>query len=469
MEDREALVAEFERFRREPVYFVRSVFGVDPTSQQRELLEAVAPEGARVSVRSGHGTGKTTSLAWLALWFPTCFEDSRVPCTAPTGHQLQSVLWAEVAKWHARMPAWFRDQITVQSDQIRVKGAEYSQFAVARTARKENPEALQGFHATNLMFIVDESSGVPDQIFQAAEGALSTPGARVVMTSNPTQTSGYFYDSHHRDRDYWTRLHFSCLDSPLVSREYVEKMAGKYGPDSDIYKIRVAGDFPAASARQLIPRDLAEDASKRHLRLEEYSFAPVAYGMDVARYGNCKSVLMRRQGLWSKLVRWWGKTDLMALADSTAGQMVADPPQACFIDTGMGAGVIDRLRQLGWRNVVDVNFGSASGDPRFANKRAEMWWGVKEWLESGGVIPPEQALIDDLAGPEYFFTPAGRIMLESKEDMMDRGLPSPDYADALATTFYMPLAVPGSTLIRPQATRREARERGNPLSRLDRR
>ena len=119
-----------------------------------------------------------------------------------------------------------------------------------------------------------------------------------------------------------------------------------------------------------------------------YGFAPTAYGLDVARYGDCKSVLMRRQGLWAKLVRWWGKTDLMAIADSVAGHMVVDPPQACFIDTGMGAGVIDRLRQLGWKNVIDVVFGAASGDPRFANKRAEMWWAVKDWLEAGGVIPP---------------------------------------------------------------------------------
>lgn len=470
MSDFDGLVDEFARFRDDPVYGVQSLFGVDPTPQQAQLLRAAAVPGAHVSVRSGHGTGKTTSLAWLILLFILTHEDSRVPCTAPTGHQLQSVLWAEIAKWHSRMPPGLRDQISVNADVVRIRGAEHSQFAIGRTARKENPEALQGFHAEHLMFVVDEASGVPDPIFHASEGALSTPGARVILTSNPTQTSGYFYDTHHRDRDAWTGLHFSCLDSPLVAPEYVAKMQAKYGEDSDIYKIRVAGDFPSASARQLIPRDLAEEAGKRHLRVEEYGFAPTAYGLDVARYGDCKSVLMRRQGLWAKLVRWWGKTDLMAIADSVAGHMVVDPPQACFIDTGMGAGVIDRLRQLGWKNVIDVVFGAASGDPRFANKRAEMWWAVKDWLEAGGVIPPEDALVDDLCGPEYFFTPSGKIMLESKEDMMDRGLPSPDYGDALATTFYLPMAPVGTRPdTRPRDLKQRTGQRVNPLSRLDRR
>ena len=470
MNEFDCLVEEFGRFQADPVYGVQSLFGVTPTPQQCELLNAAAVPGAHVTVRSGHGTGKTTSLAWLILLFVLTHEDSRVPCTAPTGHQLQSVLWAEIAKWHSRMPPGLREQVTVQADQVKIKGAEHAQFAIGRTARKENPEALQGFHAENLMFVVDEASGVPDAIFQAAEGALSTPGARVILTSNPTQTSGYFYDTHNRDREHWTRLHFSCLDSPLVAPEYIEKMQGKYGEDSDIYKIRVAGDFPSASARQLIPRDLAEEASRRHLRVEEYGFAPVAYGLDVARYGDCKSVLMRRQGLWSKLVRWWGKTDLMALADCVAGNMVVDPPQACFIDTGMGAGVIDRLRQLGWKNIIDVIFGAAPGDARFANKRAEMWWLMKEWLEQGGVIPPEMALIDDLCGPEYFFTPSGKIMLESKEDMMDRGLPSPDYGDALATTFYLPMAaVAPPANSRPRDMRQTTAKRVNPLARLDRR
>lgn len=470
MEDRETLIAEFRRFRDEPLYFVQSVFGVNPTEQQRRLLEAVARPGARVTVRSGHGTGKTTALAWLALWHPICFEDSRVPCTAPTGHQLQSVLWAEIAKWHSRMPDWFRRQVTVQADQVKVRGAEYSQFAVARTARKENPEALQGFHAENLMFIIDEASGVPDPIFQAAEGALSTPNARVVMTSNPTQTTGYFYDSHNRDRNLWVPLRFSCLDSPLVSPEYMERMATKYGEDHDIYRVRVLGEFPSASFQQLIPRELAEEATRRHLRKDEYDFAAILFGLDVARYGDCKTVLAERQGLRAAIRRWWGKRDTMTVADQTAGEMVVANPQSLLVDVAMGSGVIDRLRQVGWRNVIEVNFGWGSSNPRFANKRMEMWHGVKDWLEAGGVIPPVDELVDDLCGPQYWFTPAGKMILEAKEDMRDRGLPSPDYGDALALTFAVPTPSIIPVASGPESIRPGGRvEAYHPFNRLGRR
>lgn len=470
MEDREALIAEFERFRTDPVYFVQSVFGVDPTPQQKSLLDAVAEPGARVSVRSGHGTGKTTTLAWMALWHTLCYEDSRVPCTAPTGHQLQSVLWAEISKWHSRMPDWFRRQVLVQADQVKVKGAEYSQFAVARTARKESPEALQGFHAENMLFIIDEASGVPDTIFQASEGALSTPGARVAMTSNPTQTSGYFYDSHNRDRHLWRTLRFSCLDSPLVTPEYIERMHGKYGEDSDIYRVRVLGDFPSASFQQLIPRELAEAATKRHLRPDEYDFAAILFGLDVARYGDCKTVLAERQGLRAAIRRWWAKRDTMTVADQTAGEMVQVRPQSLLVDVAMGSAVVDRLRQVGWRNVVEVNFGWVSSNPHFANKRMEMWHGVKDWLEAGGALPPIDQLVDDLCGPQYWFTQAGKMILEAKEDMRDRGLASPDYGDALALTFAVPTPanIPlasGPDSIRPFA----GAEAYHPFSRLGRR
>lgn len=466
--DLQSLVDEFVRFREDPCHFVRSLFGVDPTPQQRLVLEAVAGPGARVTVRSGHGTGKTTALAWLVLWHTLCFPDSRTPCTAPTSHQLQSVLWAEIAKWHSRMPDWFRRQIVVQSEFVRIVGAEQSQFAVARTARKEAPEALQGFHAANLLFVVDEASGVPDTIFQAAEGALSTPGARVVLASNPTQTSGYFYDSHNRDRHLWTTLRFSCLDSPLVAPEYVERMRSKYGEDSDLFRVRVLGDFPSASFQQLIPRELAEAATMRHLRPDEYAFAPLLFGLDVARYGDCKSVLVERQGLRCAVRRAWGKTDTMTLADQVAGEMVQSSPQSLLVDVAMGSAVVDRLRQVGWRNVLEVNFGWASSNPKYANKRTEMWVGIRDWLEAGGVLPPHDQLLDDLCGPQYWFTPTGRMALESKEDMRDRGLASPDYGDALALTFAVPTPTAASALTQG-GSRRSGEEAYHPFAKLGRR
>lgn len=429
------LSAFLVRYQASPLSFVREVLEADPTPQQVELLEAVSKPGAHVSVRSGHGTGKSTSLAWLILWFVSCFPDCKVPCTAPTAHQLKDVLWAETHKWVGKMHEWWRNQLVLGQETIAVKDAEKSQFAVARTARPENPDALQGMHATHLLFVVDEASGVHERVYEVAEGALSTKGARVVLAGNPTQTTGYFHRSHHADRAHWTRLHFSCLDSPLVDSVYPEKMEAKYGADSDIYKVRVLGDFPAASVAQLIPVDLAQAAYDRKLHISEYSFAPKIFGLDIARYGDDSSALYMRQGLAVFKLGEWRNMDTMTLADQVAGLEDQHKPDAIFADVGaMGAGVIDRLRQLG-REVVEVGFGNKPGDPRYTNKRSEMWGNVKSWLESGGSIYGLEDLRDDLVGPEYYFDPSGRMGLEKKEDMKKRGLASPDHGDALALTF----------------------------------
>lgn len=441
-----------KRFRTDPVLYVQKVFGVDPTKHQKELLNAVAVPGAHVSARSGHGTGKSTALAWLILWKVPLFKDCKVPCTAPTAPQLRDVLWAEIAKWHGRMMPWFKNQIEISSDRVFMKSAPNTQFAVARTARQENPDALQGFHADNLLFIIDEASGVPEKVFEVAEGALSTPSANVVMTGNPTRVTGYFHASHHKFRNQWKRLHFSCLDSPLVDQGYPKNMAEKYGTDSDIYRVRVQGDFPNASSCQLIGMDLVEAASARKVRDEQFSFAPKVLGVDVAWEGDDRSCVYLRQGLMCKRLGVWHKIDNMTLASMVMQYEDQHSTDATFIDVGWGTGVIDRLRQLG-RSPVPVNFGSKALSDRYYNRRTEMWCLMRDWLEDGGVLPHGNESDDlraDMVGPEYGFSPSmNRIALESKKDMKKRGLPSPDEADALALTFASP--------VRPKYNARDAR------------
>ena len=444
MTDKDKLKELLRKFRDDPVFFVEKMFKVSPTEQQKELLRAVAAPGAKVSVRSGHGTGKSTALAWLVLWFLITHPNCKVPCTAPSAHQLQDVLWAEIAKWRNKMPDWFREQVIVKSDRVEIKGAEETQFAVARTARRENPDALQGFHADNLLFIIDEASGVDEKVFEVARGALSTPLARVVMCANPTQLTGYFYASHHKNRDNWTRLQFSCLDSPLVDPSYVQDVAREYGEDSDVYRVRVLGEFPRASIVQLIPLDLVERRMGKYLRQDQYGHAPKILGVDVAWYGDDRSAVFLRQGLMSKLLGTWCGIDNMTLAGLVAQYEDEYKTDAIFIDVGWGTGVIDRLKQMG-RNPIAVNFGGAATNEKYANKRTEMWCLMKEWLEQGGVLPDNSDLRDDLIGPQYSFTTTGKIQLERKEDMKKRGLASPDLADALALTFAYPV-MPKATL-----------------------
>lgn len=439
-DDRALALARIARWRSDPVLFAREAMGMQPTPHQQILLRAIAAPGARVTVASGHGTGKTAALA-VAIWWHVCLQpDSTVVATAPTARQLSDVLWSELGRWRERAIECIREDMILQATTATLRGAERTQVAHAATARRENPEALQGYHARNLMVVVDEASGVDEKIFEAGEGTLSTPGARIVMAANPTRTTGYFFNSHHRDRDRWTTLRFDAAASPLMDPAQVESIRARYGEDSDFYRVRVAGLFPRASAMQLIPQDLVEAAFARTLNDGQYTFAPVILGVDVARYGDDRSVIYWRQGLAARML-WAGRgVDNMTLAGLVAkfeDQLRAD---AVFIDAGAGSGVIDRLRQLG-RSPIEVHFGGKSTRDECINLRTCMWVQLKEWLESGAAVERNDELRDDLCGPEYGWNAAGKLCLEHKEDLKRRGLASPDLADALAVTFAAPVAV----------------------------
>jgi len=421
-------------WRNDPVKFVIECLGVVPSPQQTEALRAFACDNARVAIKSGHGTGKSTLLSWLILWGITTHQHIKIPVTAPTAHQLSDVLWSEVRKWGDKLLEPWKSSLEITADMVRYSGA--SGFAVARTGRKESPEALQGFHDDNLFFLIDEASGVPDVVFQVAQGTLSTVGARVLMAANPTRNTGYFYDAFHRNRDRWQRLTFSCLDSPHVSPDYAVEIAEAYGADSDIYKVRVLGEFPSTSMAQLISPDLIDKSIRQAHRINVYGHMPKILGCDVSYFGDDSSVIYMRQGLVAQELWSSRNVDTAQFAQAIARIWRENECDACFVDvTGWGAGVVDTLRTLHF-NPMPVYFGGSAGDStRFVNKRVEMWWKMKEWLEAGGCVPDNTDLRDDLCAPEYYYSANGKIGLERKEDMRKRGLPSPDKADALAMTF----------------------------------
>ena len=430
-----------EAWRGDAALFVSDQFGIEPTEQQKLLLRAASKPGAHVAVKSGHGTGKSTAMAWLILWALCCWEDVKIPCTAPTAHQLEDILWPEVEKWRPRMLEPWRSSVTVTKDTVKMTGLPG--FAVARTGRKENPEALQGFHAENLLFLVDEASGIPDQVFEVARGALSTPDARVIMAANPTRTTGFFHNAFHRNRDSWERFTFSCADSPLVAPEYLAEMEEEYGKDSDIYRVRVLGEFPKGGDLQFIPSSLVVQAQERYYREETFSFAPVCLGVDVAAFGGDRCVIFLRQGLYSELL-WTGReVETATLAGMVAKYEDEKKADAVFVDaTGVGFGVASNLRQMG-RTPFAVELGGASARQEYLNKRAECWGLMRDWLKEGGWIPKDENLRDDLCAPEYGYTTTGKVQLERKEKMRARGLASPDLADALALTFAFPVVPKG--------------------------
>lgn len=422
----------------DPAFFAREVIGIEPTAQQLELFAAVSPDGAHVAVRSGHGTGKTTALAAIAIWFVLTRDDALVPCTAPSAHQLDDILWAEMRRLVSRMTPYMQAQLAIKKADVDVEGSDAG-FMVARTARPEKPDALQGFHSKNILFIIDEAAGVHDRVFEVARGALSTPGARVVMTGNPTQLTGYFHNAFHINRDSWIRLHFSCLESPLVAPNYAEDMKREYGEDSDIYRIRVLGEFPRAGLRSIIPADRVDAAMERTLRLGSIDHAPGIIGVDPAWEGSDRSSIVLRKGVFAKVLF----VGLGLHGDELASRVMhfqdAERAEYTFVDkTGVGASCCDFLRTAG-RKFLGISFAQRPLDDRFLNRRAEIWWRMREWFLEDVALAPHPDIKADLIAPEYGTNDLGKIYLESKESMRERGIPSPDLGDALALTFAAPV------------------------------
>lgn len=427
-----------------PALFAQEVLGAEPTDQQWQASRAIV-EKRRVSIRSGHGTGKSTFMAWCVLWFLACYFPAKVPATAPTSHQLEDVLWAEIAKWHRQMGLEFpalAAQFEWSAGAFRMKSAPNESFSVARTSRPEKPESLQGFHSENILFLIDEASGVADNVFEVAEGALSTDGAFVVMAANPTRQSGYFFDSHHKMRSAWAALHWSGEDSPRVSRQYIENMEKKYGRHSPVFKVRVLGEFIGA-VDGVISLELCEAARIRDVEVN--AAAPIVWGVDVARFGDDSSALAKRKGnhQLEPVREWWGKDTMQTVgivkAEYDAAQV---KPDAINVDViGIGSGVVDRLKELGLPgvgvNVAESESANANPEISFNRLRDELWWRGREWLEARDCrMADDDETVAELTTPSYTILSNGRIQVERKDDMKKRGVKSPNRADAWLLTFY---------------------------------
>lgn len=427
-----------------PAQFASEALGVEPDDWQWEASRILV-ERRKLSVRSGHGVGKSTFMAWCILWFCICYFPCKVPATAPTGHQLDDVLWAELAKWHRvlteKLPA-LGSEFEWTAGAFKMRAHPSESFAVARTSRPEKPEALQGFHSENILFLIDEASGVSDNVFEVAEGALSTDGAFVVMAANPTRQSGYFFDSHHKMRAEWGTLHVNGEKCKRVSKAYVESMSKKYGAQSSIYKVRVQGEF-AAAADGVISLELCEAAKVREVELNKH--APIIWGLDVARFGDDSTALAKRQGNHqiAKCREWYGK-DTMQTAGLIKAEWDKTPydqrPASINVDViGIGAGVVDRLTELNLP-VYGVNVAESAaindGDMQFERLRDEIWWKGREWLEAMDcLLLDDEDLIGELTTPKYAIQSNGRIKVESKKELKSRGVKSPNLADAWLLTF----------------------------------
>jgi hypothetical protein len=436
-------VAFIERYENDPIGFVENVLEAKPLPWQKDFLQAIARKERRISVRAGHGVGKSTACSWALIWHMTTRFPQKSVVTAPTSAQLFDALYSELKAWINKLPPVLRDSYEVFSDRIVLKGAPESSFISARTSSSERPEALAGVHSEHVLLVVDEASAVPEAVFEAAAGSMSGHSASTILISNPTRNSGLFYKTHHDLASDWCRMHVSCLNIPLVSADFVSQIKATYGAESNAFRIRVLGEFALADDDTLIPAELVDGAISRDISIN--SSEPLVFGLDVARFGSDRTALVKRKGNVVIEVKSWGGLDTMQVVGAIVNEAKLDRPDEICVDTiGLGSGVADRLRELGM-NVRDVNVAESSAMNPNANKlRDELWLAVKEWLATKSVkLPADDQLRHELVAPRYTFTSSGKVQVESKDSMRKRGMRSPDLADALCLSFASNAAMVG--------------------------
>ena len=369
-------------------------------------------------------------------------DDAVVPITGTVFDTLKRTLYKEVRLAFMRLPNKLRWKFKIGLQEIKRRKGE--SFCVLKTSSKDSPEALQGYHGKHLLMIVDEASGVAEEVFEAASGSMSTPGAIMVMAGNPTRLTGTFYDSHHRQAHLWTRFHFSCVDSPLVAESYPIEIIDKYGEGSNQHRIRVLGDFPTQEDDTLISLSDITAAIERIIPIDEN--ADLVYGLDIADKGNDLSIKCRRRGdnaLSLDIVKNKNTTDLIGMTLRSAHKENADIIN--LDEIGIGAGVRDGLqeqkRTLCPRvKVCGICFaGKAKSQKDYHNIRAEGYCEIRDRFISGEIsIPDDPELVAELSTIRYTVTSAGRILIEPKEQMKKRLGRSPDRADGLVLAFYEP-------------------------------
>jgi hypothetical protein len=334
---------------------------------------------------------------------------------------------------------------------------ELSEDRYAMGLSADTADQFQGFHSPNMFIVVDEAEGVSEDIYEAIEAIMTSAEPRLLLIGNPTTVTGSFRRAFYQERHLYHTVTISALDCPnvedgkvvipgLTTAEWVQERLETWGEDNPIYRARVLGEFPDQADDSLIKLSDVEAAVQRDLSLVADTEAgasgdeEVALAVDVARFGSDRSVILRRRGDCVEEIRTFHDMDTMQLTGWVVSAIKEFGPARIYVDEiGVGAGVVDRLREEGY-NVRGVNVArSARQDNLFANLRAEGYWRLRELFAAGRIsIPQDNQLMGELAALRYTYDSQGRVLIESKESIRQRGLPSPDKADALMLAFLEP-------------------------------
>lgn len=453
--------SKLREWRANPGLFAREVLRVEEVDAwQLDVLDAATRE-RRICLKASKGPGKSTVLAWMIWWFLLTRLHPKVVATSISGDNLKDGLWTELSKWQQRSPL-LKAAFTWSAERIVCNDHPETWWASARQwSRSADPaqqaDTLAGIHADAVFFVVDEAGGVPDAVVAAAEAGLANADkargteALLAIAGNPTHLSGPLYRACTQERGLWWVKEISgdpddAKRAPRVSIEWAREQIAKYGRDNPWVLVNVFGRFPPGQSDTLLGVEEVGTAATRTLQERDYQDEPKILGVDVARFGDDETCFMLRQGRAAFRPKVFRNLDTMEVAGQVALTIEAQQPDATFIDvTGIGSGVVDRLGQLGYP-IIGVDFGGKALAGKYANKRVEMWWTMADWLKAGGCIPDDAVLRSEMPGPKYKFTADGRLLLESKDDMKKRGVPSPNRADALCLTFAAPVARRGLRL-----------------------
>jgi hypothetical protein len=446
-------------WRSNPLQFVREMFNVEPDPWQIDALEAYAdPLKQRISMQACVGPGKSALLAWCGWHFLLCqgnkIEHPKGAAVSITADNLKDNLWPEMSKWQSQSPLLMH-LFTWTKERIFAKDHPETWFLAARSWSKtanedEQGRTLSGLHSQFVLAMIDESGDVPVSVLKAAEQALSNcTWGKILQAGNPTSLTGMLHSASQELAHQWTVLRISGdPDDPKAwvhskrlgpgPADWAREQIKTFGRDDPWVKSTILGVFPPSSINALLTPDEVRDSMARHLMEPAYEYAQRRLGIDVARFGDDRTVLFPRQGLAAfKPAEMRGATG-PEIASRAALARERWEWEVCPVDDtgGFGGSVIDSMNLAGLP-VVPVNFSSKATDPRYFNLRSEMWFRMRDWIRAGGSLPNEPDLLRELTAPTYTFD-KGKFRLEEKEQIKKRLKYSPDKADALSLTFWTP-------------------------------
>lgn len=419
-----------------------------PDPIQRDILQAF-PKSPRIAMKASKGTGKTCTLSWLCWNFLLTRPHPVIPATSISGDTLADTLWTEMARWMNKSKL-LQEMFVWTKTRIFAREHAETWYMAARTWAKnadanQQSHTLAGYHAEYMMFVLDESGGIPDAVMATAEAAMASgTECHLVQAGNPTHLEGPLYRACTSEKKLWTVFEMTGdpdnpKRSPRVSVQWARDQIEKYGKDNPWVLVNVFGKFPPSSFNALIGPEELKAAVARRYREHDYYAHPLIFGVDVARFGDDSSIIFPRQGLQAFYPLQFRGLDGTQGAEQVIRKWNTDQADAVFVDNtgGFGASWIDNMVRLG-KNPHGIHFSQTPSDPQFYNKRAEMVFNTVDWIKKGGAIPDIPELFQSFIKTTYTFKD-NRILLLPKEELKEDLGYSPDHMDALCLTFAYPV------------------------------